>query len=143
MSTILKTIINSIKNIGQPVGLMRLLAEYQEFHVPLDQPNNSIAARSVIHWHELGDSDSSICHSRYQRGNLLGWKTTGNRHQSFEVPCPELAQVGQREIVENWSCDISDVYGVVSRNPRFFRHPSSSPATSASRSIILPSLWKV
>ena len=34
-------------------------------------------------------------------------------------------------------------YGVVSRNPRNFRHPRSSPATRASRSIILPSLWKV
>ncbi|KPZ11106.1 hypothetical protein ALO40_200185 [Pseudomonas syringae pv. viburni] len=32
--------------------------------------------------------------------------------------------------------------GVVSRNPRKFRHPNSSPASSASRSIIL-SLWKV
>ena len=36
-----------------------------------------------------------------------------------------------------------DQNGVVSRNPRFFRHPSSSPATSASRSINLPSLWNV
>ena len=35
------------------------------------------------------------------------------------------------------------VPGVLSRNRRNFRHPSSSPATSASRSIILPSLWKV
>jgi hypothetical protein len=35
------------------------------------------------------------------------------------------------------------VYGALSRNRRNFRHPSSSPATSASRSIILPSLWKV
>ena len=33
--------------------------------------------------------------------------------------------------------------GVLSQNRRNFRHPSSSPATSASRSIILPSLWKV
>ncbi|MFU2489792.1 SDR family NAD(P)-dependent oxidoreductase [Thauera sp. WH-1] len=33
--------------------------------------------------------------------------------------------------------------GVLSRNRRNFRHPSSRPATSASRSIILPSLWKV
>ncbi|EFF46519.1 transposase IS3/IS911 family protein [Xanthomonas citri pv. aurantifolii str. ICPB 10535] len=30
--------------------------------------------------------------------------------------------------------------GVVSRNPRKFRHPNSNPATSASKSIILPSL---
>lgn len=33
--------------------------------------------------------------------------------------------------------------GGVSRNPRFFRQPNSNPATSASRSITLPSLWKV
>ena len=33
--------------------------------------------------------------------------------------------------------------GVVSRNPRKFRHPNSSPATSTSRSIILPPLWNV
>lgn len=33
--------------------------------------------------------------------------------------------------------------GVVRRNPRNFRQPSSSPATSASRSMNLPSVWKV
>ena len=33
--------------------------------------------------------------------------------------------------------------GVVSRNPRNFRHPNSSPATSASKSMGFPSLWKV
>ncbi|HFH4587054.1 TPA: glyoxalase superfamily protein [Pseudomonas aeruginosa] len=35
------------------------------------------------------------------------------------------------------------VVGVVRRNPRNFRQPSSSPATSASRSMNLPSVWKV
>lgn len=38
---------------------------------------------------------------------------------------------------------VVDRVGVLSQNRRNFRHPSSSPATSASRSIILPSLWKV
>lgn len=38
---------------------------------------------------------------------------------------------------------LGDQAGVLSQNRRNFRHPSSSPATSASRSIILPSLWKV
>ena len=33
--------------------------------------------------------------------------------------------------------------GGVSRNPRKFRHSKSSPARSASRSIILPPLWNV
>lgn len=35
------------------------------------------------------------------------------------------------------------VHGGVSRNRRNFRHPSSNPATSASRSMSLPLLWKV
>jgi TnpA family transposase len=38
---------------------------------------------------------------------------------------------------------IESLDGVVSRNRRNFRHPNSSPATRASRSIVLPSLWKV
>jgi hypothetical protein len=33
--------------------------------------------------------------------------------------------------------------GGLSRNPRKFRHSKSSPAKSASRSIILPPLWNV
>ena len=33
--------------------------------------------------------------------------------------------------------------GGVRRNPRKFRHPKSSPARSASSSIILPPLWNV
>ncbi|HAV2172796.1 TPA: hypothetical protein JTN47_003055 [Escherichia coli] len=33
-----------------------------------------------------------------------------------------------------------ELYGVVSRNRRNFRHASSTPATRASRSITLPSL---
>lgn len=46
-------------------------------------------------------------------------------------------RVGDYRVIAN----IED--GVLSQNRRNFRHPSSSPATSASRSIILPSLWKV
>ncbi|MDD2018090.1 TniQ family protein [Pseudomonas putida] len=44
-----------------------------------------------------------------------------------------------------WLLDSLDdsVPGVVRRNPRNFRQPSSSPATSASRSMNLPSVWKV
>lgn len=49
------------------------------------------------------------------------------------------------EIVRKFGPDgIKDyVPGVVRRNPRNFRQPSSSPATSASRSMNLPSVWKV
>ena len=59
-------------------------------------------------------------------------KARRQAQEEFDTTCrklrgaPELAQIG-----------------VVSRNRRNFRHTNSSPATSASRSNILPSLWKV
>lgn len=80
----------------------------------------------------------------------LGW--------SHFVEILPLKQPLEREFyaemcrVERWSVRAlrerigSQLYlrtGVLSRNPRNFRHPNSSPATSASRSIILPPLWKV
>ena len=41
------------------------------------------------------------------------------------------------------SCVYYDDQGGLSRNPRKFCHPKSSPAKSASRSIILPPFWNV
>lgn len=51
--------------------------------------------------------------------------------------------VGQVEPAHLLRKQIESVIGVVRRNPRNFRQPSSSPATSASRSMNLPSVWKV
>ncbi len=74
------------------------------------------------------------------------------------LPEKEMAakfnQLGQRKNAEadRWKLENHEAIqelnriveeGVVSRNRRNFRHPSSSPATSASRSMTLPSLWKV
>ena len=46
-------------------------------------------------------------------------------------------------VVATAALDEAGQNGVVSRNRRKFRHPNSSPATSASRSITLPLLRKV
>ncbi len=55
---------------------------------------------------------------------------------------PEAAMVMVLFTIAEW-IEAKSLDGVLSQNRRNFRHPSSSPATSASRSIILPSLWKV
>lgn len=59
----------------------------------------------------------------------------------MEVPFFDLKQ--PRASLMQVPSGLVSQYGVLSRNRRNFRHPSSSPATSSSRSIILPSLWKV
>ena len=53
---------------------------------------------------------------------------------------PEMSEVLGRPVNQK---RIGRLMGVLSRNRRKFRHPNSTPATSAFRSIILPPLWKV
>ena len=63
---------------------------------------------------------------------LMGYYNTERPHAFNGGIAPVLAEE-----------KLKSVSGVVRRNPRNFRQPSSSPATSASRSMNLPSVWKV
>jgi hypothetical protein len=56
-------------------------------------------------------------------------------------PCEGTERL--RSATPTKGCSSPAPTGGLSRNRRKFRHPSSNSATSASRSIILPSLWKV
>ena len=76
-----------------------------------------------------GDTDKPIVDSN---GNLLA---------DGDAALDAAVRTFEREVLESLANTFVD--GVLSRNRRNFRHPSSSPATSSSRSIILPSLWKV
>lgn len=55
----------------------------------------------------------------------------------------DIAQIQVQNRVSRALPRLPPEVGVVRRNPRNFRQPSSSPATSASRSMNLPSVWKV
>ena len=68
---------------------------------------------------------------------LVGVRRRIRTAQGLTVPVVTARGVPEPDVV------LVPAFGVVRRNPRNFRQPSSSPATSASRSIILPSLWKV
>jgi Enterobacteriaceae phage serine recombinase len=55
-----------------------------------------------------------------------------------------LAELERSMITERTRAGVKEAQkGVVSRNPRKFCHPNSSPSTSVSRSSNLPSFWKV
>lgn len=65
----------------------------------------------------------------------------------FSTPATAVLQEGPVMPSAHWfpgaTLNFAEQLGVVRRNPRNFRQPSSSPATSASRSMNLPSVWKV
>ena len=84
--------------------------------------------------------------------NLDAIKQAADRAATFRSIAAELVTAKVKDgISSKYAKKIDSIFrsclfpliGVVSRNPRNFRHPRSSPATRASRSIILPSLWKV
>ncbi|WP_189836603.1 DUF6685 family protein [Sulfuriferula sp. AH1] len=111
MHPLLNTIYNSIrKDSGFPVSLMRLLEQHPDIRVELSDPAPCIAAASVVPWHELG-TPPVLDWPRRNRGDLTGWKATGDHYESFQLHRPEYDQIGQREIMDNWVCDITDVHG--------------------------------
>lgn len=111
MHPLLNTIYDGIReDLGFPASLMRLLEQRHDIRVELGDPAPCIAATSVVPWHELGATP--VLHwPRRNRGVLMGWKAAGGHYESFQLHRPEYGQIGQREIMDNWVCDITDVHG--------------------------------
>jgi hypothetical protein len=90
---------------------MRLLSEHPEVRVSLDTPPTSIAADSVVQWHELGTAPYTY-HPRRKRGTLLVWKMRNKYdYGSFTLHRPEYEQISHHESTAHWTCDITDVQG--------------------------------
>jgi len=66
------------EDLGQPVRLRRLLAAPSSLAVSLPAPPLSVAAGSIVQWHEWGPRD----------GALVGWRALGGHYGSFRVPLP-------------------------------------------------------
>lgn len=97
-------------SVGHPPRLKRLLYQHPEICSTGDQEQESIAHSSVVRWDRFGSDAVSIC-NRKPVGKLLGWKHVGPYYESFHVDRPELVQISVRTVVENWTCDISQVHG--------------------------------
>lgn len=117
MKSLLLKIVDGLReDFGHPVSLIRLLQEHPDIRVPLDGPKPPcIAAESIVPWHELG---ASFHHhyghhlSRSKPGTLMGWHRRDKySYGSFLLHRPEYAVIGQRQIDDNWVCDITDVHG--------------------------------
>jgi hypothetical protein len=116
MNSTIRSLLNSIidgvrESFGQPVTLQRALAQHPQMCAQLTPQAPCIDAESVVQWHELG-KPSPFRWPRRECGDLRGWKgTTGHDYRSFNINRPEYAQLGHLEIIDNWTCDISQLHG--------------------------------
>ena len=111
MPGLFRAIFGSLReNLGHPVKPLQLLLTCPQLHVTLDKPAPSICAGSIPHWHKLG-ADPLSRWPRTDRGTLVGWRAVGGHWESFRLDRPEYAQIGQRETIPDWQCDITDIHG--------------------------------
>ncbi len=108
----LKAITDGIReDFGYPARLINLLSSSPQVRVTLDEPTPCICAKSVPLWHELG-THSVLDLPRRERGALIGWRLTGGCYwESFEIERPEYALIGHRDVIPEWTCDITDIHG--------------------------------
>lgn len=111
MRALLQAFVDGIReDLGQPVSLMRLLAQQPRIHYALEPPSPSIALGSIVKWHRFAES-SALSWPRRGQGRLMGWRSTGGHYANFDLCRPELEEIGRCETIEDWSCDITEVYG--------------------------------
>jgi len=96
--------------LGYPARLKRLLDQHPKISSPIGEVRTSIAHSSVVRWDRFG-SDTISSYARKPVGQLLGWRPVGSYYESFYVERSELAQISVRTVIEDWSCDISQVHG--------------------------------
>lgn len=111
MQALFKTIIDGFReDFGYPASLIHALDEHDTFSANLDASTRCIDAYSIVPWHELG-AYPVLQWPRRERGVLTGWKAAGQHWENFQTDRAEYAQLGQREITEGWSCDITEIDG--------------------------------
>ncbi|STQ90047.1 DUF6685 family protein [Iodobacter fluviatilis] len=94
------------EKFGQPAKLLRLLTERQDIHVALKPTSTLIDVNSVVAWHKLGETPRSF--PRHKKGDVHGWSSTKG---FFHTHRPEYDQISSCQLIEQWACDIQEVYG--------------------------------
>ena len=98
-------------DLGIPASVRAIVEAFPALKVHLREPAQSIAASSVVLWHEWGGA----VHGSWPRlaaGEMLGWRNQGGQYGSFHLTREDLARLGCREVKEQWRCEIQDVEGL-------------------------------
>lgn len=108
---LIKKVVDGVREgFGNPATLQQLLRDCPDIRVSLAEPARCIDAQSIPLWHELG-TQPVLEWPRRDRGQLMGYRSSGGRWESVVIERPEYSQLGQRSILESWSCDITEIDG--------------------------------
>jgi len=111
VTDLLTTIVDGLReNFGQPATLLRLLQTTPELRVELPTQPQSIAATSIVRWHELA-MPLPLGWPRRNPGVLSGWRAAGGYYDSFTVTRQEYTHLGSRDEIEV-ELDISEINGL-------------------------------
>lgn len=107
--------------VGEPVAIRRFLGQHRVAVLdPTElEETTSIAMSSVRPWHAWGDEGST----RFSRA-MLGWRGAGGGYESFTLELAEFNGFGGEEVLDAWSCDITDVQGLLASKSPLRRHPT-------------------
>lgn len=112
MPLTLSSCFNAVREeLGNPANLIQVLEKFPAIRVGLDVPRPCIDAYSVVPWHTLGKA-APLDWPSLEPGELSGWRAeAGHYYGSFHLKRPNYFPIGRCEITNDWTCDISDVYG--------------------------------
>lgn len=107
--------------VGEPVAMRRFLEQHRVAVLdPTElEETTSIAMSSVRPWHAWGDNGVTRC-SRA----MSGWRDAGGGYESISLELAEFNGFGCEEVIEAWSCDITDVHGLLASKSPLRRYPT-------------------
>ena len=106
----IRNLVSAIREeLGTPVRITELLLGRPDLRIDLSEPAHpSINALDATSWHKLCPQHPM------GKGYATGWRYSKTTH-SYESYITKIAgydRMGQRKVVDDWSCDIRDVHGV-------------------------------
>jgi hypothetical protein len=108
-----KKFLNSIcDDMGYPASLISLINQEPDLNKPLVEHQTGIDASKVVKWNQFGQiSSRSVWASP---GRLRGWTYSPGCYGNYgqvSLDRNDLANLGEKNDVHGWKCDIQDVDG--------------------------------
>lgn len=119
--------------LGQAVATERWVQEFPPTRLDLTPAPRCIALADVVRWEEFG-TPHPLQGPRREKGYLIGREHgRAGRCQGVSVQCQAIRDLVDHVVIQNWSCDISDVQGLAASKFPLEEAPSLEAMARATR----------